>query len=37
MSWACRKGKHYACTKAVCPCVRHIDNEQKTCREPGSA
>jgi hypothetical protein len=34
LSWACEKGKHYACTKADCPCVRHLDENQKTCTHP---
>ena len=34
MSWACQKGKHYACTKADCPCVRHLEESQKTCTHP---
>ena len=36
LSWACAQNKHYACTKADCPCVRHIDDEQERCSAPGS-
>jgi len=36
LSWACSKGKHYACTKADCPCLRHQDDEQERCSAPGA-
>jgi hypothetical protein len=37
LSWACAKGRHYACTKADCPCMRHLDENQPSCCIPEKA